>query len=56
MKKIPKEKPAITEIIDALIEAGYEEENAEALVARLLEEEAEGYLTVVKELNNKIIH
>lgn len=50
------EKPAITEIIDALMKAGYAEDEAEALVARLLEEEAEGYLAVVKELKNKVIH
>ena len=50
------EKPAITEIIDALMKAGYSENDAEALVARLLEEEAEGYLAVVKQLKNKVIH
>ena len=50
------EKPAITEIIDGLMKAGYSEDDAEALVARLLEEEAEGYLAVVKQLKNKVIH
>lgn len=56
MKNTLKEKPAITEIIDALIEAGYDESDAEALVAKLLEQEAEGYLAVVKQLKNRVIH
>lgn len=48
-----KEIPIINIVIDALIKAGYQEEEAIELVGKLLEQEAENYTEVMKMLKNK---
>lgn len=46
--------PAIIEIHQALIRSGYSEEEADVLVAKLMEEEAFDYVEYIKnfEMNN----
>lgn len=44
--------PAIIEIHQALIRSGYSEEEADALVARLMEEEAFDFVECIKNYEN----
>ena len=41
-----KEKAVLNDVIEGLIKGGYSEQEAIALVAKLLEQEAEGYVAI----------